>query len=457
MSGKVTVNRNIYEASLPEELKKDVAQQDNLNTIEGSKMDVVSDNDKKADQPKDKYNFFFISFMVLGAGFHLPYNSFVAAVDYFEEAYKRKDMGFVVSSTNSYMVCASVILNVVLVNKIKMHARISFGYVAFMISLGGMAVLVALTKFKVVGHDFGLYFTIVATIFTGIGCGVQEASYYGYSGMLPSRYTRAVMLGEAFSGLLVSINRVITKLTIENNLTNTIIFFALSIIGEIACIFLHRYIKQSSFVRFYEAQEQAVNLQSMTATSFSPLIVKDQQSAWSSFKEGMRLRWTVTRKIWKLMIGILNVYLVTNLLYPGVASIIKTSWPNGWLSVTLVFAFNAWDFGGTIATGLSYKMPDNILLLTGGLRWLMVPLLLMCVLPADPIIPGEGVPIIVMSILGFTTGYMGSTPMCAASSQVALEEREMAGNLMTMCMLLGLTLGSTSAMVLNTILGIDNV
>ena len=60
----------------------------------------------------------------------------------------------------------------------------------------------------------------------------------------------------------------------------------------------------------------------------------------------------------------------------------------------------------------------------------MVPLLLMCVLPGlpkDPIISGEGVPIIVMSILGFTTGYMGSTPMCAASSQVALEEREMAG------------------------------
>ena len=56
----------------------------------------------------------------------------------------------------------------------------------------------------------------------------------------------------------------------------------------------------------------------------------------------------VSRKIWKLMIGILNVYLVTNLLYPGVASIIKTSWPNGWLSVALVFAFNAWDFGGTV-------------------------------------------------------------------------------------------------------------
>ena len=55
--------------------------------------------------------------------------------------------------------------------------RISFGYVAFMISLGGMAVLVALTKFKVVGHDFGLYFTIVATIFTGIGCGGEFSEF----------------------------------------------------------------------------------------------------------------------------------------------------------------------------------------------------------------------------------------------------------------------------------------
>ena len=67
-----------------------------------------------------------------------------------------------------------------------------------MISLGGMAVLVALTKFKVVGHDFGLYFTIVATIFTGIGCGgeflqfvfglwhrnqVTDSCFYMYVGM----------------------------------------------------------------------------------------------------------------------------------------------------------------------------------------------------------------------------------------------------------------------------------
>lgn len=50
------------------------------------------------------------------------------------------------------------------------------------------------------------------------------------------------------------------------------------------CIFLHRYIKESSFVAHYQAAEQAANLQSATATSFSPLIEKDQTSAWQSFR-----------------------------------------------------------------------------------------------------------------------------------------------------------------------------
>lgn len=57
---------------------------------------------------------------------------------------------------------------------LKFSSRISFGYVAFMISLGGMAVLVGLTMLDIVNHEVGFYFTVVATIFTGIGCGGQD-------------------------------------------------------------------------------------------------------------------------------------------------------------------------------------------------------------------------------------------------------------------------------------------
>jgi solute carrier family 29 (equilibrative nucleoside transporter) protein 4 len=322
-----------------------------------------------------------------------------------------------------------------------------------MVSLFSMALLVALTSFNVVDSNVGFLVTIGATAFTGIGCGVQEASYYGYAGMLPSKYTRAIMLGESFAGLVVSVNRIVTKLTIEDPLTNTVIFFSLSIVGEIVCIFLHRFIKKSKFVKYYKAKERAGKHH--TAVSFSPIPSKTKNSIWASVKEGLKMRLKLSRKIWKLMFGILNVYFVTNLLYPGVASVIQSSWPNGWLPVALITAFNLSDMVGTLATGLPWKMPDNVLLLTGSLRWSLVPLLLMSVLPLHaPLVSGEGSPLVCVLILGFTTGYMGSTPMCAAAGKVNLAEREMAGNLMTMMMLLGLTMGSSSALVVNKVIGI---
>ena len=293
---------------------------------------------------------------------------------------------------------------------------------------------------------------LTTTVSAGIGCGVQEASYYGYAGMLPSKYTRAIMLGEAFAGLVVSLNRIVTKLTIEDPLVNTILFFSLSIVGEIVCIVLHRYIKSSPFIRYYKSR----GLAAITPLHFTP--VKPCQGAWASLKEGLTLRLRVSRKIWKLMLGILNVYFTTMLLYPGVTSIIQSSWRDGWLPVILITAFNLSDFLGTLTTGLSWKMSENTLLALGGARWLLIPLLLLSVLPLHaPLLTGETSPLLVVLMLGFTTGYMGSTPMCAAGEQVGADQRELAGNLMTMMMLIGLTMGSTSALVINTLLGVGNI
>ena len=403
-------------------------------------------------EPKDWYNLHFIAFMVLGAGFHLPFNSFVAAVDYFMLTCNRSNMTFLVASTNSYTVCVAVVINVMLVNRVSTNIRISFGYLAFMISLVSMALLVGMTIFGVVNAELGFMITIGATIFTGIGCGVQEASFYGYAGMLPSKYTRAIMLGESFAGLVVSLNRIVTKLTIEDPLTNTVIFFSLSIVCEIVCIVLYRYIRSCKFIQYYKLESKSLQ---RSVVSVSPLPLKEKATVWESISQGITTRLTISRKIWKLMFGILNVYFVTNLLYPGFTSIISSSWPHGWFPVVLITAFNLSDMIGTMATGLPWKMSDKVLLIVGAVRWVLIPLLLLSVLPlSEPIISGEYSPLIIILIIGFTTGYMGSTPMCAAAENVSQSERELAGNIMTMMMLLGLTTGSTAALLVNQAIGI---
>eukprot|EP00116_Pleurobrachia_bachei_P001035 sb/3461297/ len=371
---------------------------------------ATSGLDKIDRPPRDRHNRYFIAFMILGAGFHLPFNSFVAAVDYFKTQFDRSDMGFVVSATNSHTVCAAVLLNILLVNKIGTHQRILFGYLAFSISLGAMVAVLLLTQVTdLITADIGFIVTIAATILTGLGCGVQEASYYGYAGTLPARYTRAVMLGEAFSGIIVSLNRIITKLTSQGTQMDTNIFFALSVLGEILCIFLHRHIRHSDFVGYYE---DFTDLRSPTTTSVTPLIEKRTTSMWSSVKEGTRLRLSVSRKIWKLMLGIFNVYLVTNLVYPGLASVIPSSWDNNWFPVAMVTIFNVFDFVGTLVTGLSWVVSDRTLLLCGAVRWLLFPVLILSCLPmGNPLIAGEAIPMGVIAVIGFTTGYMGSIPI----------------------------------------------
>eukprot|EP00116_Pleurobrachia_bachei_P002157 sb/3462419/ len=419
---------------------------------EGKELELVSTNLmttlKEGYETTNPWNLDGRAFMVLGAGFHLPFNSFVAAVDYFMMTYKRDNMAFIVASCYTYTVCGAVLLNVLLVNKVSTHARIHFGYLAFLVSLMALAALVGWTLVWGVGATTGYLVTVTATILTGLGCGIQEASYYGYAGMLPPRYTRAIMLGEAFAGLVVCLNRIVTKLTIEDALTNTILFFSLSIVGELVCVVLHRHVRHCSFIKYYAAGRTNEKKEGKELELVSTNLM-------TTLKEGMKLRVRVAKKIWKLMLGILNVYFTTFLLYPGLTSVVHSTWPDGWVAVVLITAFNLADFTGTMATGCRYRLSENMLLVAGVVRWALIPTLLLCVV-GDPIIPGEVVPLIVIMILGFTTGHMGSTPMCGAAKKLPPSEREMGGNLMTMMMLLGMSLGSTVALVINGAVGAES-
>lgn len=82
---------------------------------------------------------------------------------------------------------------------------------------------------------------------------VQQSSYYGLSGMLPRRYAQAVMAGESAAGVVVSINRIVTKAAIRSERTGAITFFAISLGFIMACVGCMLYILRSPFVRYHMA------------------------------------------------------------------------------------------------------------------------------------------------------------------------------------------------------------
>ena len=80
---------------------------------------------------------------------------------------------------------------------------------------------------------------------------VQQSSFYGLTSMLPARYTQAVMTGESVAGLLVSINRILTKLFVPSKRNSTMLFFTISIGIILICIITYVKVQCTGFVKFY--------------------------------------------------------------------------------------------------------------------------------------------------------------------------------------------------------------
>lgn len=80
---------------------------------------------------------------------------------------------------------------------------------------------------------------------------VQQSSFYGFTSMLPKKYTQSVMAGESIAGFLVSSNRVVTKLLIDSDKVSTVIFFLTSTIYIAFSYVLHSITIDSPFVRYH--------------------------------------------------------------------------------------------------------------------------------------------------------------------------------------------------------------
>lgn len=85
---------------------------------------------------------------------------------------------------------------------------------------------------------------------------MQQSTYYGLAGMLPRRYPQAVMTGESVAGLIVSINRIITKAAFESERFGAIAFFVISFLFILVCIGCHCFLRMSPFVRYHTARCQ---------------------------------------------------------------------------------------------------------------------------------------------------------------------------------------------------------
>ncbi|XP_013395768.1 equilibrative nucleoside transporter 4-like [Lingula anatina] len=455
--------------------------------------------------PHDTCSCIYLGLILAGAGFLLPYNSFIIAVDYYQDRFPDTTIVFDMSLTYICVAFVSVCINNVLVELLSLHTRITVGYVISFLTL--LSVALFDVWFELLTRDSAYRVTLVAVGTVALGCTVQQSSFYGYTSMLPMRYTQAVMTGESAAGLLVSANRIVTKALLNDEKVNTMIFFCISVVTVFACFVIFNLIRRTEFARFYEnicrtagkpddkvgfsnqtvMQEEVEIVDHTTnqgnygvlviehddqprhAVSSSssrhsiaddvriksePWTVRRPTTIWAAIKHGVVLRKRASRTTWPYMMSIAFAYFVTLCLFPGIESEILSCRLGSWMPVVLMAIFNASDFIGKIIASLPYDWPPRRLLACSILRVLLIPLMMMCATPRlGPILNGEGWAMLISLILGVTNGYFGSVPMILASTKVPDEQKELTGNMMTLTYSIGLTTGSVMAYGLDDWLG----
>uniref|UniRef100_A0A8C9N511 Equilibrative nucleoside transporter 4 n=1 Tax=Serinus canaria TaxID=9135 RepID=A0A8C9N511_SERCA len=423
-------------------------------------------------EPQDRYHGIYFAMLLAGVGFLLPYNSFITDVDYLHHKYPGTSIVFDMSLTYILVALVAVILNNALVELLSLHTRISVGY---LFALGPLLfVSICDVWLELFSRRQAYAINLVAVGVVAFGCTVQQSSFYGYTGLLPKRYTQGVMTGESTAGVIISLSRIFTKLLLSDEKENTVIFFFISIGMELTCFILHLLVKRTRFVRYYtdssrqglpesrgagepstgyrvhhdvtsedvrfENREQgqpssprgspgpeAELAGSGTYMRFDVPRPKIKRS-WPSFRDMLLYRYVVSRLIWAYMLSIAMTYFITLCLFPGLESEIHNCTLGEWLPILIMAIFNLSDFVGKILAALPYDWRGTHLLVYSCLRVVFIPLFIMCVYPnGQPTFGHPAWPCIFSLLMGITNGYFGSVPMILAAGKVSPEQRELAG------------------------------
>lgn len=406
------------------------------------KSDLAAENGDETElllhssPPRDDFHLAYIVYFILGAGFLVPWNAFITAVDYFSYVYPgvQVDRVFAVG----YMFCALIFLIIMVgwwAHRSGARIRINIGLGVFVLSL---MTVPALDLVYVRGRP-GFYaaydITVGAVLLAGFGDALVQGGIIGSAGELPERYMQSVVAGTAASGVLVSIMRILTKAVFPQDShglrKSAHLYFAVSIIIMGLCIVCYNIADRLPIIQYYKSLKARAELNEREG--------KDSTLTGSAWRSTL---WSIITRVKWFGFGIFLIYAVTLSIFPGyLTQDVHSEALKDWYSIILIAAYNVFDLIGKCLPAL-YMSKSETTVIAGTIgRLLFFPLFLACM--HGPQILRSEIPITLLTcLLGLSNGYFTSVLMILAPKSVPLQHAETAGIAIVLFLVLGLACGS---------------
>ncbi|GAB2297351.1 Epsin-1, required for endocytosis and actin patch assembly [Dionaea muscipula] len=388
--------------------------------------------------PDDSFHLTYIIYFTLGAGFLLPWNAFITAVDYFDYLYPGVSVDRIFAVV--YMIVALVSLLVIIfyAHKSDAYVRINAGLVLFVVALLVVPVMDATYIKDQSGLYAGFYVTVGAIALCGLADALVQGGLIGSAGELPERYMQAVCAGTAASGVLVSFLRIITKAAYSQDSTglrkSAILYFVVGIVLMVICVIFYNVANRLPVVKHYnELKRQAVN--------------EEKQEKGSSITEA-QFRSTLWKIVWSIKwygFGVSLIYVVTLSIFPGyITEDVHSELLKDWYPILLITGYNVFDLVGKSLTAV-YLLKNAKVAIGGSVaRLIFYPLFLGCL--HGPKFFRTEIPVTILTcLLGLTNGYFTSVLMILAPKTVQLQHAETAGFVIVLFLVVGLAAGSIVA------------
>ncbi|XP_074274419.1 equilibrative nucleotide transporter 1-like [Silene latifolia] len=376
--------------------------------------------------PKDTYHLSYLIHFTLGAGYLLPWNAFITAVDYFSYLYPSHRVDRIFSVAYVLPQLLSLLLIIFYSKKSGAHFRINLGSGLFVVSL---VVVPGLELVGGVGGESGFGVTVAAVCLAGVADALAQGSLYGSAGELPDKYMQAVIAGSAASGVLVSFLRIFTKAVYPQDAhglrNSAILYFIVGIVLMVVCLVFHNVAHRLPVMKYYnDLKLQAINDEKQEKGSLSGPI-------WKLMGE---IKWYGA--------GIVIIYVMTLSVFPGfITEDVHSTVLRDWYPILLITGFNVSDLLGKCFTSIYLLENANASIIACFVRLLFYPLYLGCL--HGPLFFRTEIPVMLLtSLLGVTNGYFMSVLFILAPKTVQVQHAETTATLMVLFLILGLAIGS---------------
>ncbi|KAJ3678161.1 hypothetical protein LUZ60_001964 [Juncus effusus] len=412
--------------------------------------------------PKDHFNIGYVVYFILGAGFLLPWNAFITAVDYFSYLYPDVSVDRIYSV--SYMISCLLPLLVIVgyAHKSSASLRINSGLSLFTLAL----IIVPVMDAVYVKGRRGVYaafdVTVAATALCGVADALVQGGVIGAAGELPERYICKPLLlvqllqvrkkMRAFCienfqfceyfldlvciiGVLVSILRVLDKSLYPQDAQglrkSAILYFVVGIIVMIICIICYNLADRLPVVQHYKTLKQQA--------------IKEEEEGKEGENKGKVWRktlWSIIGRVKWYGFGILLIYMVTLSIFPGyITEDVHSETLKDWYPIILIAGYNIFDLVGKTLPAFYLLENSNTAVWGCVARLLFYPLFIACL--HGPEFFRTEIPVTVLTcLLGLTNGYLTAVIMILAPKAVPIQHSETAGIAIVLFLVVGLVLGS---------------